>query len=57
MFLVGLTAFIAASLACGIPPNAPSLVAARIAAGGTAALAGTPYDPANSPGETVLLVR
>jgi MFS family permease len=38
MFLAGLAAFIAASLACGVAPNAPSLVAARVVAGGAAAL-------------------
>jgi MFS family permease len=32
MFLAGLAAFIAASLACGVAPNAPSLVAARVVA-------------------------
>lgn len=38
MFLAGLAAFIAASLACGVAPNASSLVAARVVAGGAAAL-------------------
>ena len=38
MFLAGLGLFIAASLACGLAPDAPALVAARIVAGGAAAL-------------------
>jgi MFS family permease len=38
MFLAGLAAFTAASLACGLAPNAPVLVIARIVAGAAAAL-------------------
>ncbi len=38
MFLAGLGLFIAASLACGLAPDASALVAARIVAGGAAAL-------------------
>ena len=38
IFLGGLTGFTVASLACGLAPNAPALIAARIAAGGAAAL-------------------
>jgi MFS family permease len=38
MFLAGLGLFIAASLACGLAPDAPALVTARIVAGGAAAL-------------------
>ena len=38
MFLAGLGGFIAASLACGLAPNAVALIIARIAAGGAAAV-------------------
>jgi MFS family permease len=38
MFLAGLGLFVAASLACGLAPDAAALVAARIVAGGAAAL-------------------
>jgi MFS family permease len=38
MFLAGVGGFVAASLACGLAPDAPVLVAARIVAGGAAAL-------------------
>jgi MFS family permease len=38
MFLAGVAGFVAASLACGLAPDAPALVAARILAGGAAAL-------------------
>jgi len=38
MFLTGLAGFTVASLACGLAPDAPALIAARIAAGGAAAL-------------------
>jgi MFS family permease len=38
VFLAGLAGFIVASLACGLAPSAPALVAARIAAGAAAAL-------------------
>jgi MFS family permease len=38
MFLAGLAAFTVASLACGLAPDAPALIVARIAAGGAAAL-------------------
>ncbi|HEY7263040.1 MAG TPA: MFS transporter [Trebonia sp.] len=38
MFLAGLAGFTVASLACGLAPDAPALIVARIAAGGTAAL-------------------
>ncbi len=38
MFLAGLAGFTVASLACALAPNALTLVIARIAAGGTAAL-------------------
>ena len=38
MFLAGVAVFIAASLACGVAPDAPALIGARIVAGGAAAL-------------------
>jgi MFS family permease len=38
MFLAGLGGFTAASLACGLAPDAPALVIARVAAGAAAAL-------------------
>lgn len=38
MFLIGLAAFTVASLACGLAPDAPALIAARIASGAAAAL-------------------
>jgi MFS family permease len=38
MFLAGVAVFIAASLACGIAPDAPALIASRVVAGGAAAL-------------------
>jgi MFS family permease len=38
LFLIGMTAFIITSLACGISPNAATLVAMRIAQGASAAL-------------------
>lgn len=38
MFLAGLGLFTVASLACGLAPDAPALVAARMVAGGAAAL-------------------
>jgi predicted MFS family arabinose efflux permease len=38
MFLAGLAGFTVASLACGLAPDAPALIVARIAAGGAAAL-------------------
>ena len=38
MFLAGLAGFTVASLACGLAPDAPTLIVARIAAGGAAAL-------------------
>lgn len=38
MFLAGLAGFTVASLACGLAPSALTLIVARVAAGGTAAL-------------------
>lgn len=38
MFLGGLAGFTVASLACGLARDAPALIAARIVAGGAAAL-------------------
>jgi len=38
MFVIGLAAFTVASLACGLAPDAPALIAARIASGAAAAL-------------------